>query len=108
MSIRKEIAEDTKFIYELLLKDASHEFSFEGSAGPLVAVNGIGGGWTRGGLRRFMSENNVRGKLIYKNLISCQLSNEIPLIAEEIAKFQGAVAVGFSAGGLLILSAIEK
>jgi pimeloyl-ACP methyl ester carboxylesterase len=108
MSLRKEVTEDAKFIYELLLKDASREFTFEGVAGPLVAINGIGGGWSEGGLRSFMQENGVRGKLIYKNLLLQPLKSQIPLIAEEIARYENAIVVGFSAGGLMMLNAVDK
>ena len=108
MSLRKELKEDSQFIKEVLKGAAAKEYVFSGKYGPVVAMHGINGGWTRDGLRLFMEENDVAGTLVYRNLIKPNLETHLLALKSHIEDYDNPLLVGLSAGGLLMLDTVNR
>jgi pimeloyl-ACP methyl ester carboxylesterase len=108
MSIIKELSEDFKYAHAVMFEHAKSEFEFKGKNGPIIAIHGLGGGWAEKGFRKYMTENNVCGVLVYFGEITDGLNKYIDRLNTYLDKYSNPVIVGFSAGGIIALKYAEK
>lgn len=108
MSMFQEAIEDIKYIYENLSDYPKCEFRFSGFRGPIVALHGVGGGWTKDGLRRYMKVNRVGGVLNYFGGMEDGLDGYVDRIGRLVADTPNALILGFSAGGILALKYAQR
>jgi hypothetical protein len=109
MSSIKELEETFKLTRDILLNNALKEYSFEGVNGPVIGIHGAGlSGWTKGGLRAFMLENNVKGFLMYNGILTRGVDSYLPFLDEKVKKYPNATLVGFSSGGFIALRYAQK
>jgi len=108
MNILKELQEDTIYIKECLFDGANKEYKFSGKYGPVIGIHGVFGGWTKDSLRKFMTQNQVEGKLIYWGSLTDALEDYFPKLETEMKKYNKPTLIGFSSGGLLAILYIER
>lgn len=108
MSLIQESIYDLRYVYESFSANPKREFVFDGTKGPIVALHGVGGGWTKKGLREYMETNDVKGTLNYFGGIEDGLDKHIETTRQLIESNPNALVLGFSAGGIIALRYAEK
>lgn len=108
MALTHELIDDLKYIYECFSSNPRSEFKFSGTKGPIVALHGVVGGWTKNGLRRYMESNNVGGILNYFGGMEDGLDKYVEGARQLIDNYPNALVLGFSAGGIIALKYAEK
>lgn len=108
MSLAKEIKEDIRAFWESTFEGAKDRFEFQGENGPIIAVHGIWGIWTKWGLRDYMKRKNVRGVLVDFGSLDRGIDSYVGQLKDEIERFPGALLLGFSAGGFVALKYAQQ
>lgn len=104
VSLKKELVEDLRFyIIETRTEKPFQSYEFEGSSGPIIGVHGVTGGWSKNGLKKFMTENNVSGSLMYLGNLLGKIDSYLPAVDAEVKKHTYPTLVGLSVGGLILL-----
>jgi pimeloyl-ACP methyl ester carboxylesterase len=108
MSLHKEIKEDFKSFWEGYFRGSKDRFEFQGINGPIVAVHGVGGIWSRNGLRNYMTRKHVSGVLVNFGSLTDGIDNYVDQLSSEISRFPNPLLLGFSAGGFVALRYAQK
>lgn len=108
MSLFHELIEDLKYVYESFSDNPKREFRFSGTKGPIVALHGVGGGWTKDGTRMYMKKNDVGGVLNYFGGMEDGLDKHIETTKQLVDDNPNALILGFSAGGIIALRYAQK
>jgi hypothetical protein len=104
MGLKNEILEDTSSAVEAILQGTFRTFEFVGRKDKsIIAINGVGSGWRKQGLRAIMEKYKLSGELIHWGLLEKGVDYYLPLLDTEVQKYDKPWLMGFSSGGYIPL-----
>lgn len=88
--------------YQYINGEARRSYEFSGRTN-ILGFHGTFGGWHSDGLRKYMKEYSIPGKLVHLGFFTREIDSYLPRVDAEIKERPGSILIGFSAGGILLL-----